>query len=597
MKNKNVMIGMTAAAMAALTLSGMPVMAQDAEGAVDIQILATSDLHGKFDPYDYAVNEESTSGSMAQIQSAVKELRTDNTILLDVGDTIQGNSADLFLEDEVHPMAIGMNLMNYDVWVPGNHEFNYGVDVLKKIMGEQKAAVLCGNVYNADGSSLSDGYTIIEKDGVKVAVIGMVTPNITRWDAANLAEYNVTDPVEETKKIIDEVKDDVDVIVAAEHMGESNEYEVADSGVEDLANACPEIDVIVAAHEHKLVEGTEVNGVLIVENQDAGKTLAQVNLTVEKDENGEYEVTNKTSASIAAADYEADEEFTAALADADARAKEDANTVIGTLNNGPLAPENEIEGIAQAKLQETALIDLINEVQMYYTDADVSASALFVDSANLQSGDIRKCDLALIYKYANTLYKVQMTGKQLKQYMEWSASYYNTYKDGDLTISFNPDIAGFNYDMFSGINYEVNIANEAGSRIENVTRADGSELKDDDVITLAVNNYRANSQLLSYGEIYKEGEDLPVLLEMDVKGEIGGVRELIGDYIANVKGGTLDAPELAGNWRVTGNDWDADLHTQVAELINTGKIALPASESGRNTNVKSITVDDVKSAQ
>ena len=579
----------------AVMLGSVPAFAEETSGTKEIQLLATSDLHGKFAPYDYAVNEESTSGSMAQIQTIVNELRTDNTILVDVGDTIQGNSADLFLEDEVHPMIQAMNYMKYDAWILGNHEFNYGVDTLKHIMEGAQMPVLNGNVYDGEGNLLTGvSYTIIEKDGVKVALIGMVTPNITRWDAANLEGYEVTDPVEETKKIIEEIGDQADIFVAAEHMGESNEYEVANSGVVDLANACPELDVILAAHEHKLVEGTEVNGVLIVENQDAGKTLAQVKLTVEEQEDGSFEVTDKTSASYAAADYEADSGFIEELTDADTRAKEDANTVIGTLTGGPLAPESEINGIAQAKLQESPLIDLINEVQMYYTGADVSAAALFNDAANMQDGDIRKCDLSLIYKYANTLYKMEMTGAQLKKYMEWSASYYNTFKDGDLTISFNEEIPGFNYDIFSGVNYEIDISKEPGERIQNLTRPDGTEIAEDDVLIVAVNNYRASSQLTTYGEIYKEGEELPKILEIDVKGDIGGVRELIGDYIVNVKGGALEAPALSGNWKLTGYSWDEELHEKAAQLINEGKLELPADESGRNTNVRSITEADLE---
>ncbi len=566
----------------------------DAE-TVEIQLLATSDLHGKMLPYDYALDEESTSGSLAQISTIIKELRTDNTILIDNGDTIQGNSAELFLQDEIHPMIQGLNEIGYDIWVAGNHEFNFGMDTLEKVIGQSKQTFLCGNVYNPDGSSLGEDYTIIEKDGVKIGLIGMVTPNITRWDAANLADCKVTDPVEETKEIIKEIKDQVDVLVATQHMGENNEYGVTNSGVNDLANACPELDVIIAAHEHKLIEGTEVNGVLIVENADVGKSLAQVILTLEKDENGKFQLVNRASKSFNTADYAADEELMTLLADADAKAKEDAQKVIGELVNGPLAPENEIQGIPQARLQETALINLINEVQMHYTGADISASALFIDDANLDSGEIKKSDVALIYKYTNTLYKMEMTGAQLKKWMEWSASYYNTFKEGDLTISFNPEVRGYNYDMFSGVKYEINISKEPGQRIENLTTMDGKPVKDEDVFVVALNNYRASSQLMTYGEIYEEGVDeLPKLLEIDVRGDLGGVREIIADYIINVKGGKLEAPKLNGNWKITGCDWDEELHKKAVEQINDGTITLKNSESGREINVESIRKEDLK---
>lgn len=559
---------------------------------MDLQILATSDLHGKFDPWDYALNEESKSGSMAQIATAVKELRTENTLLVDAGDTIQDNSADLFFDEEIHPMVLAMNEMKYDVWVTGNHEYNFGGDVLKKIISQQKAAVLTGNVKDAEGNPLADGYTIIEKNGVKIGVIGMVTPNITRWDSANLEGWTVTDPVEETKKIISEIKDQTDVLIAVMHMGMNNEYEVKNSGATDLANACPELDLIVASHEHQLIPGEEVNGVLVVMNKNSAATLAEVHLILEKQEDGSWDVVDRTSESLDMSKYAPDEELMAKLAPYDERAREDAAVVIGRLEGGDLAPENEIAEIPTAQIQDTALIDLINEVQMYYTDADVSAAALFNMNANLKVGDIRKCDTALVYKYANTLYKLEMTGAQLKQYMEWTASYYNTWKPKDLTISFNPDMRAYQYDMFAGVNYEINIANEPGSRIQNLTWPDGTPVKDEDVFTIAVNNYRASSQLLTAGEVYKESDVFPKLLEIDVRGEVGGVRELIGLYINEVKGGVL-TPSLDNNWKIVGNDWDAANHDEAVKLLKEGKLTIPSSEDGRTPNVKSITEADL----
>ena len=184
-----------------------------------------------------------------------------------------------------------------------------------------------------------------------------------------------------------------------------------------------------------------------------------------------------------------------------------------------------------------------------------------------------------------------MNGAQLKKYMEWSAAYYNTWKPGDLTISFTPGIPAYNYDMFAGVNYEINIANEPGSRIENLTWPDGTPVADDDEFDIAVNNYRAASQLLAPGVIYEDG-DMPTLLEKDVRGDIGGVRELIRDYIVNVKGGTI-IPACDANWRIIGNDWDGDLRRKAVELLADGKLTIPTSEDGRTPNVKTITEEDV----
>ena len=118
--------------------------------SMDLQILATSDTHGKFDPWDYAANKADASGSVAQQATAIKQCRTRNTLVVDAGDTIQANSAELFLNDDLHPMIAAMNAIGYDIWTTGNHEYNYGMDVLKKVMGQQKAKVLTGNVYAPD---------------------------------------------------------------------------------------------------------------------------------------------------------------------------------------------------------------------------------------------------------------------------------------------------------------------------------------------------------------------------------------------------------------------------------------------------------------
>ena len=141
-----------------------------------LRIIGTSDLHGKFMPWDYALNAANASGSMAQLASAIAQYRTDNTLLVDAGDTIQDNSADIFVGmDCMHPMVQAINALNYDVWVTGNHEYNYGMDVTKKTIADMKAKVLVGNVYDEDGKAIADGYTIVEMDGVRVAIIGMVT--------------------------------------------------------------------------------------------------------------------------------------------------------------------------------------------------------------------------------------------------------------------------------------------------------------------------------------------------------------------------------------------------------------------------------------
>ncbi len=568
--------------------------AADAAGTMTLRIIATSDLHGKFMPWDYALNEESGSGSMAQLASAIAMYRTEATLLVDAGDIIQDNAADIFLAGgSVHPMILAMNALGYDAVVTGNHEYNYGMDVLRKTVADLDAKVLTGNVTDEYGRPVADAAAVFEVGGARVAVIGMVTPNILRWDAVNLAGCTVSDPLAETRACIDALEGRYDVLVGVFHMGLENEYGVQNSGVTDILNVCPEFDVMVSAHDHTLIPGTEVNGVLVVQNRHQAQTMAVIDLTLERDGAG-WKVTDRTPQSVTVAGFAPDPAMSAMLAPYHAYALADAERVIGRLEGGPLAPANEIAGIPAALTGDTALIDLIQKAQLHFTGARVSSAAPSTADANLEPGEIRKHDTSVIYRFTNTLYRLRMTGAQLKKYMEWAAGCYNTWQPGDLTISFDPGTRLYNCDLFEGVCYEINVAAEPGSRVEHLTWPDGTPVADGDVFDIAVNNYRANSHLLVPGEIYEE-DDMPVLLDADVHIEIGGLRELVGDYIADVMDGVI-TPACSGNWRITGNDWDREMHETAVRLLAEGTLSALTPEGGGTLAVRPVTVRDVLQA-
>lgn len=563
-----------------------------ASSKTQLRILATSDTHGVLVPWDYMLDAEDPNGSMAKLAQAIKEFRDDNTLLVDAGDTIQGNLADMFVADEVHPMIACMNELGYDVGVTGNHEYNYGMDVVRKTIESFSGKVLTGNVIDEQGNPVADGYTIVDKGDVRVGLIGMVTPNIVRWDAMNLKGCVVSDPVEESRRIIDQIRDDVDVLIGVMHMGVSNEYDEPHSGVRDLAEECPEFDLIIASHEHVLVEGDEINGVLVVENKAGAQTLAVVDLSLVRDEDG-WKVADRTSRSVKIAPYDPDPGIVELMAPYDERAKEYSREEIGTLEGGVLAPDDEIKGVPAACLMDTALIDLVHEAQLYHSNADVSVTAYCGVGAKVEPGPVRRCDISKVYRYQNTLYTLRMTGAQLRTFMEWSAGFYQQYHEGDLTPCFNPEVALFNYDMFQGVNYKVNVAREPGGRIEELVWPDGTPVGDDDVFTLAANNYRANTHLLGPNSIFGEG-DAPTLLEIDVHGDIGGLRELIADYVQNAKGGVL-SPSCDNNWSVVGYDWDEEMHQRAVDMLADGTLELEWNDFG-TFPIKPVTVADVERA-
>ena len=226
-------------------------------------------------------------------------------------------------------------------------------------------------------------------------------------------------------------------------------------------------------------------------------------------------------------------------------------TPIGELRGGDLAPANEIDCLPQAMIQDTALLDFINEVQMYYTGAQVSATALTSMTSQMKEGTIRKCDMASIYTYQNTLYKLQMNGLQLRKFMEWSAAFFKTWEPQDVTIAFDSSVRYYLYDAFAGVKYDLDISKEPGNRIRNLTWMNGKAVQDTDSFVVAVNNYRATTQLLAYADIFAEGDELPKLLEIDVRGDVVGVSACCW---ASTSAPSRAAPS-SPMWTITGRSW------------------------------------------
>ena len=565
------------------------VVADSKEGSTKIQILATTDLHGRFVNYDYATASD-TYGGLNQVSTVIKEevAKNPNTIIMDNGDTIQGNYNHLFLTDEflssnVNPMVLGMTTIGYDAVTLGNHEFNYGMKTLNTIIEQYETRgtnVLCANIYK-DGERVFEPYIIKEFEGVRVAIIGVVTNNITKWDADKLVGYDPTRPDEEVRKVIDEIKagEGADIFIVSAHMGLDPEYNTGD-GASDIAKLCPEVTMILAGHSHAEVK-TEVNGVLIVQPKNYGQGVAKVELEVEKTEDG-VNVVNRTGDLILINknnNVEEDEELNAALASYHQTAVEDGKKVIGMLEGSNLAEADEVKGIPQSFVNDQGVTDLINEVQLYYSEQHlesigvdtsnihhVSGAAMLSATSNLYSGDITKSDLANIYKFDNKLYTIKTTGKQLKKYLEWTAQLYNTFEEGDLTISFNSDFASYKYDMLAGVKYEINLSKEVGSRIENLKFSDDKAVEDTDVIYLTVNDYRYSSNL---APLFDDGEHEKVY--ESTNDSLSDVRDMIADYITNVNGGTITR-KVDNNWKLTGVQYNEQLREEVVKLINDGTL-------------------------
>lgn len=529
-----------------------------------LRFMVTSDTHGKFGTWNYAADCEERSGSMTQICTAVRQYRTDCSVMIDAGDLFQGNMAELFVGDEeIHPMIQALNEIGCDIWVTGNHDYDYGIPRLKKMISQISAKTLTGNVCDQQGNVLADGYTVIERNGIRIAVIGMTTPGISSWNPGILKGCRVTAPIDETRKILDELNGNYDMLVGVYHMGPDDQYGFPHSGVTEICEAFPGFDFVIAAHTHKLLI-TELNGVPVVENEKTGKTMIVADFTFGISKEG-WKIKSHDIRSIDISEFEPDPELAEKLTGFDLRAKENARRKIGRLEGGPLLPDNEISEIPAVLLEDTALMSLIGKVFMHYAGTDTAAVPVFSNTAIINTGDFRYCDAARAYRHENLIYKFRMNGRQLKTYMDWAVSYYNTFHPGDLTVSFREDLKLNFFAVFKGVEYDVDISREPGHRIENLRWPDGTAVKEDDEFTIAVIDFAANTFLLTPGVIFGE-DNIPELIERDVRDDIGTVREMIADYIENVMNGSIQS-STDGNWHLKGCRWDPGLHAEAVRIL------------------------------
>jgi len=562
-----------------------------AADSTTITILGTADLHGRIYPHDYATDTVDDDTGLAKIATLLKQERAidPDALLIDCGDTVQDNSAELFNDLPIHPMIEGLNFLNYDVWVIGNHEFNFEKAFLDKNATTFKNTVLSANILKTDGTYYVKPYEVFEVNGVRVAIVGMTPPNITQWEASAPEHFEgLTFPgtVERSKKVIAELEGKYDILIGAFHLGPDGEHGY--EGSIAIAEACPEYSVIFAAHAHsKYNEVT--NGVHIIEPGPWGWALAKAVIGVEK-VGDKWEVADVTTENIETKLVDPDPEVMAKFKFVHDQSVADANLIVGEITADFIAfpdyitGETEITTMPTSQLVDTSVIDLINEVQMFYTEADVSSAALFNFGSNLQKGPFKKKDVAFIYKYPNTLVGTNITGANLKKYMEWSASYYNSWKDGDVTISFNPDIRGYNYDMFSGMTYEVNLSKPAGERVENISVL-GLPLIDDHIYRLSLNNYRFGT-LLGLGLVTMDDRYYD---SYEVIQDAGRIRAMIVKYVQDEKGGAL-APSVDNNWKITGVNLESPLKEVIFDMVRKGELSIPTSEDGRTLNVKPLNV-------
>lgn len=588
------------------------------------QILFTSDVHGAFRDYNYYLDKAYTTGfsKIAPFMQRDRDLFNGKTFVVDVGDIIQGNGSGVLAGNEKfrpHPLLAAYDAFGYDIVSIGNHEFNYGIPELLNAFNGYKGEKLCGNVFDSDGHLINGfkAYTIKTLDiGLRIAFIGMVSPNCDTWDKSNFeaAKYKARNAAEATHEVIDEIKqkDLADVIILLGHMHTDNELDRDGSGAKDVVKLNPEIDLFIGAHFHTIVGAKDAQCVLhdtvkFAENKSSAATYGKALITAYF-ENGRWIVKDKTG-SYADSDVKTDiveiinydNAFNITTEAHDYLVNYMRNTQIGTLQGGALVPPPEIPGSHAVILQPTPLIDLLTKIIKEYSGADIVATGVNDFSINCDKGPITYGKIAQMYIYDNnTFYQLSMTGEQIIKWMEWSYSYFGTLKDGkpdsgsavdlsqDLTIPYGTRKV-YLHDKFGGIDYDVDLTKKVGERIKNIKMEDGTVIILDKLYTVAVSNYRATTNLLvnTTDGVFGPGEKVAI---MDKKDEImspmgsTNMLEWIAEYIKE-KGGTI-YNTYRDNWRFINLDWNAEYRKKAVELITNGKL---------NYDYKTaITIDDVR---
>ncbi|MCL4524397.1 MAG: 5'-nucleotidase C-terminal domain-containing protein [Acidobacteria bacterium] len=532
---------MTCAALLLFAVA-VPLWPQGSPQKVHITLLGTTDLHGNIFPVDYYTNQPANRG-LAKIATLVKQVRGEqkNVLLLDSGDTIQGTPlAYYFARKDVtrlNPTIAMMNAMAYDAMAVGNHEFNFGLEPLWKAKRESKFPWLAANLKQkyVAGVGRIEPYIVKNVDGVRVAIVGFITPGVPRWEIpANYNGYEFENIVEAAKRVIPEVRAKADVVVVLAHSGLERDPQTGqtysdqmenENAVGSLAEQVPGIDVIFFGHSHRELPTKLINGVLLVQASNWGQSLARADVEMEQTASG-WKLAAKRSTVIPVTG--------AVAADAEiVKLAQPYHDATEKYLETPVATSSQALDAATARYEDHPFVDMIHKVQMEYGKADVSLATMFFTRLQIPAGQVTLRQIAGLYIYENTLYTVEMNGKQLREVLEHAAEFFPAwpFKEGDRVR-----LPGFNADCAEGVEYTMDLTQPVGQRIRDL-KFKGKPLADDQKLRVATNNYR-----YSGGGRYTVLQGLPVEYRSPIE-----TRELIIEYVSRT--GKL-LTEANGNWKI-----------------------------------------------
>jgi 2',3'-cyclic-nucleotide 2'-phosphodiesterase / 3'-nucleotidase len=531
-----------------------PAAAAPGGQTLELTMLATTDMHGRAQDWDYFSNAPYSERSgdttgLARVSSVVDSVRAekgaDSVFVVDNGDFLQGTPLTYLAAQQgpeaEHPMAAAYDTIGYDAQVVGNHEFNYGLDTLGAYVEDVDHPVLGANVVDATtGQPYLQPYTLqkMHVPGAKpvtVGILGLTTPGSAIWDRGNVeGRVEFLDMVETAQKWVPIVAEQADVVVVLSHAGVGGTSSYASDTVptenptDVIARTVPGIDAMVVGHTHldvpSQVVQNEVTGedVLLTQPHRWGATVSQVDFSLAKTR-GQWDVTAATVSTHRTRDFAEDPDVLAAVAEAHATTVDYVNQVVAT-STERLTTET-------SRYADTPILDFIQQVQTETVDAALagteradlpvlSIAAPFSRTAVFPQGDVTIRDIAGLYVFDNTLEAVELTGAQVRAYLERSAGYFTQVPaTGDVdpeTITNANGTPDYNYDVLSGVDYDLDVSRPAGERVTRLEIA-GVPVADDDRFVVAVNNYRRSGgggfpAISTAPVVYNEQQEIRQLL-------------------------------------------------------------------------------------
>ncbi|WP_057893609.1 bifunctional metallophosphatase/5'-nucleotidase [Lacticaseibacillus brantae] len=497
---------------------------------MQLTILSTSDTHGFVAPTNYVQRQADLPFSLAKAKTVIDQVKsstTDPVVVIENGDWLQGSPLAYYVAKVAQEPALltaAYNAVGYDAGILGNHEFNYGTDYLAAAVKTLDYPMLTANIERQGQPLFGQPYTIVEKSGLKIAILGLTTDYIPHWETPSHIEgLAFVDVVEVAKHWVPILHELADIVVVAYHggfekdltTGAPTERQTGENVGYRLANEVPGIDALVTGHQHRELAQL-VNGVPVTQPGYRGANVGAITLDIEATPTG-YQVSGGQAALLSTGNAIAAEAVLSPLAQLSAAVEDWLDQPLGQVRG-----DMRIHDPFQARVDEVPYIEFIQQVQMAATQTDISGTALFNNEGRGFGESITMRDVVTNYIYPNTLAVVGLTGTDLKAALEQNAEYFSL-SAGQLVVTprfETPKPQHYNYDMYEGIDYTLDISKPVGQRVTKLTYHD-EPVVSDHVYEVVVNQYRAggggNFPMFDASKIVRENQK--------------DMTELIADYL------------------------------------------------------------------